>query len=79
MKYLAATKPIPSTFDFPQFAAYIVSIFIGLYAYCLMKIDTPEFDHLDDEESFNEKDDAEVKNILSESAHVNDDGSGVKI
>ena len=63
--------------DFPQFTIYILAIFIGLYTYCLLKISSPDYGHLDD--SFNEQDDATVKEVVADSKKLKDDGQGVKL
>lgn len=63
--------------DWPQLIVYILSIFIGLYTYCLLNITSPEYGHLDD--SFNEQDDATVAEVVSDSKQLTDDGSGVKL
>ncbi|EJG1536630.1 hypothetical protein CKI55_RS22690 [Vibrio parahaemolyticus] len=65
------------TLDMPQFTIYVLSIFIGLYTYCLLKISTPGYEHLED--SFYEIDDATVRDVVKESKSKNDDGSGVAI
>ncbi|EJL6984023.1 hypothetical protein H2659_17380 [Vibrio cholerae] len=65
------------TIDLPQFTIYIIAIFIGLYTYCLLKISSPDYGHLDD--SFNKQDDATVKEVVSESKKLKDDGTGVKL
>ncbi|MEO3988144.1 hypothetical protein [Plesiomonas shigelloides] len=65
------------TLDMPQFTIYVLSIFIGLYTYCLLKISTPDYEHLED--SFCEIDDATVRSVVKESKSKNDDGSGVAI
>jgi hypothetical protein len=63
--------------DTPQFIIYILAIFIGLYTYCLLKISSPDYGHLED--SFNEQDDARVKGVVSDSKKLKDDGTGVKL
>ncbi|EGQ8739896.1 MULTISPECIES: hypothetical protein [Vibrio harveyi group] len=63
--------------DVPQFTIYVLAIFIGLYTYCLLKISSPDYSHLDD--SFNEQDDATVKEVVSDSKKLKDDGTGVKL
>ncbi|QTL35126.1 hypothetical protein [Pseudoalteromonas viridis] len=63
--------------DVPQFSIYVLAIFIGLYTYCLLKISSPDYGHLDD--SFNEQDDATVKEVVSDSKKLKDDGTGVKL
>lgn len=65
------------TLDMPQLTIYVLSIFIGLYTYCLLKISTPGYEHLED--SFYEIDDATVRDVVKESKSKNDDGSGVAI
>ena len=63
--------------DLPQFTVYILAIFIGLYTYCLLKISSPGYEHLDD--SYNEQDDATVKEVVADSKKLKDDGTGVKL
>ncbi|MCG3885378.1 hypothetical protein I3271_11910 [Photobacterium leiognathi] len=65
------------TLDLPQFTIYVLSIFIGLYTYCLLKISSPDYEHLED--SFYEIDDATVRDVVKESKSKNDDGSGIAI
>jgi hypothetical protein len=63
--------------DVPQMTIYILAIFIGLYTYCLLKISSPGYGHLED--SFNEQDDATVKEVVTDSKKLKDDGTGVKL
>lgn len=74
---LINSQDINLTLDTPQFLIYIISIFIGLYSYCLLKIKTPEYAHLDD--SFNAQDDKNIKKVVTESTNLSDDGAGVKL
>lgn len=74
-----SSKPIEYTYslDLPQFIIYILAIFLGLYTYCLLKISSPDYSHLED--SFNEQDDATVKEVVADSKNLKDDGKGVKL
>lgn len=64
-------------FDVPQFIIYISAIFIGLYAYCLLRISSPDYGHLED--SFSDQDDAIVKDVLLDSKRLKNDGTGMKL
>lgn len=79
MKNMSTGPVLKLATDWTQISAYIISIFIGSYAYCLMKIEYPEYEHLDDKESYNEQDDDKVKKVVSDSKYIADDGSGVKL
>ncbi|MFQ2272492.1 hypothetical protein [Aeromonas enteropelogenes] len=78
MKSLSST-PInfKLVIDWPQLIVYILSIFIGLYTYCLLNIKLPEYHHLDD--NYNEQDDATVNEVVLGSKKLMHDGSGVKL
>ena len=65
--------------DFSQLFVYLTTIFICVYSYCLLKIDLPKYEHLDDSKLYNEQDDEEVNNNILESKHIADDGFGKKI
>lgn len=77
MKSLSSASNFQLSIDSPQLIVYLMAIFIGLYTYCLLKIETPDYDHLND--SFNKQDDAIVKEVVSESSKLTEDGSGVKL
>ena len=77
MKSLSSTVDFSLSVDWAQLTVYLVAIFIGLYTFCLLRIGAPEFEHLDD--SFNEKDDAIVKDVVSKSRKLTQDSSGVKL
>lgn len=63
--------------DLPQLIVYICAILISSYVYCLMKIGTPEYSHLDD--SFNETDDQNVEDVIKNSQNLTQDESGIKL
>jgi len=77
MKTLSTTANFELTVDSPQLIVYALAIFIGLYTYCLLRIEAPEYQHLED--SFNEQDDATVKEVVADSNKLKDDGSGVTL
>jgi len=77
MKSLSSKVDFPLSIDSPQLAVYLIAIFIGLYTYCLLRIGAPEFDHLED--SYNETDDAIVKDVVAQSSKLKEDSSGVKL
>lgn len=78
MKSLSSTLiNFKLTIDWPQLIVYILSIFIGLYTYCLLNIKSPKYKHLDD--TFNVQDDAAVDEVVLDSNKLTDDGAGVKL
>jgi len=79
MKSFSFNEIVDLTIDTPQITIYFLSIFIALYAFCLLKIESPEYAHLEDESTFYEQDDAKVKEVVSESYSLSDDGAGVKL
>ncbi|MGI2112007.1 hypothetical protein ACRN9G_00195 [Shewanella frigidimarina] len=77
MKSLSSTVNFQLAVDSPQLIVYLLAIFIGLYTYCLLKIETPDYEHLDD--SYSEQDDEIVKEVVTESNKLKADSSGVKL
>lgn len=77
MKSLSSSVDIQLSIDSSQLTVYLLAIFIGLYTYCLLRIGAPEFEHLED--SYNEQDDAIVKDVVAESHKLTEDSSGVKL
>jgi len=65
--------------DCSQLIVYLITIFICVYCYCLLKIDLPKFEHLDDSKWYNQQVDEEVNNNIFESKRIADDGFGMKI
>ena len=71
-------KNINLSVDTTQLVVYLLSILIGIYAYCIMTMNSKNFGHLNTP-SYNKQSDENVESIIEKHDCLSTDGSGIQI